>query len=290
MVLLASFVAIAPEASAQNVAQVSTKLAADTQRLATARTSLAATKRRQVAARRAHRALRGQVEARLVAIYKYGSTTEALATVATGGSMGEVGTSIDTLDIVTRHEARALRRFQRLGAELTKLAAKRAKLEADVKRGEAVVKKGRAALSRAQAAADAARDDAAKMATIRDSPLLPRVGHPENTAIAMATGSSVSNAQPVGFNQSGTASFYADSFSGELTANGERYDPNAFTAAHPSLPFGTWVNVSGPGGSIAVRINDRGPFVGGRVIDLSRAAAAAISLPGIGPVTLTVGA
>ena len=96
--------------------------------------------------------------------------------------------------------------------------------------------------------------------------------------------------QPTGFTQTGVASFYHDSFTGEKTANGEHYDPNAFTAAHPSLPFGTWVNVSWEGGSVAVRINDRGPYVGGRIIDLSRAAAQAINLPGIATVTVSVGA
>ncbi|MCW2956198.1 MAG: hypothetical protein JWO69_1067, partial [Thermoleophilia bacterium] len=167
---------------------------------------------------------------------------------------------------------------------------RRATLETRIERAEAAVRKGRATLHRATTALERAREEAAAMSATPDSPLLPRVGHPENTALATADSSSISNSQPVGFAQAGTASYYADSFTGELTANGERYDPNAFTAAHPSLPFGTWVNVRGTNGSIAVRINDRGPFIGGRIIDLSRAAAQAIGLPGIGPVQLTVGA
>ena len=73
----------------------------------------------------------------------------------------------------------------------------------------------------------------------------------------------------------GLASYYADRFHGRLTANGERYDRQAFTAAHRRLPFGTQVVVTrlDDGRAVTVRINDRGPFVRGRVIDLSHAAA-----------------
>lgn len=67
---------------------------------------------------------------------------------------------------------------------------------------------------------------------------------------------------------------------GTRTANGERYDPMGITAAHPSLPFDTKVRVTNPksGDSVVVRINDRGPFTGDRIIDLSQGAAQAINL------------
>lgn len=73
----------------------------------------------------------------------------------------------------------------------------------------------------------------------------------------------------------GIASYYADRFHGRQTASGERYDRNAYTAAHRRLPFGTLVQVTriDNGKTVEVRINDRGPFVKGRVIDLSYAAA-----------------
>ena len=73
----------------------------------------------------------------------------------------------------------------------------------------------------------------------------------------------------------GVASFYAESLHGRRTASGERYDKQALTAAHPSLPFGSRVRVTNlhNGQSVVVRINDRGPFVEKRVIDLSYAAA-----------------
>lgn len=75
--------------------------------------------------------------------------------------------------------------------------------------------------------------------------------------------------------QVGKASYYCCSFAGKLTANGERFNPGAMTAAHKTLPFGTVVRVVHlkTGRSIVVRINDRGPFVGGRIIDLSKGAA-----------------
>ncbi len=78
----------------------------------------------------------------------------------------------------------------------------------------------------------------------------------------------------------GVASWYGLPFHGRRTASGERFDMNAFTAAHPHLPFGTRVRVHNPhnGRSVVVRINDRGPHVGGRIIDLSHAAARALGL------------
>jgi rare lipoprotein A len=91
--------------------------------------------------------------------------------------------------------------------------------------------------------------------------------------------------------QVGTASFYG-SEGGSKTANGENYNPGGYTAAHRSLPFGTKVRVTNVhnGRSVVVRINDRGPFIGGRIIDLSTAAARAIGLVkrGVGPVRLEV--
>jgi rare lipoprotein A len=79
------------------------------------------------------------------------------------------------------------------------------------------------------------------------------------------------------------ASFYEE---GQLTASGERFDPDALTAAHRTLPFGTRVRVTNPanGESVTVRINDRGPFVAGRCLDLSRAAFTDIADPVAGVV------
>lgn len=82
----------------------------------------------------------------------------------------------------------------------------------------------------------------------------------------------------------GVASWYGPQFDGNRTANGERYDMHAMTAAHRSLPFGTIVEVRDldNGRTCRVRINDRGPFVRGRVVDLSYAAARALDMVGPG--------
>jgi rare lipoprotein A len=80
--------------------------------------------------------------------------------------------------------------------------------------------------------------------------------------------------------QSGEASWYAATFQGHLTANGERYDSGALTAAHRTLPLGSYVRVRSvaTGKSVVVRINDRGPYIKHRIIDLSYAAAKALGL------------
>ncbi len=93
-------------------------------------------------------------------------------------------------------------------------------------------------------------------------------------------------------NLHGVASWYGEEFAGRTTANGEIFDPLQLTAAHRTLPFGTVVDVknSRTGQTVRVRINDRGPFVGNRMIDLSYAAAQQIGLidPGSGEVDVTI--
>jgi len=102
-----------------------------------------------------------------------------------------------------------------------------------------------------------------------------------NAAIAPSSGS--------GHSFSGMASYYGNE-SGSKTASGQRFNQNALTAAHRSLPFGTKLRVTHGGRSVVVTINDRGPFIRGRVLDLSTAAARAVGLTsaGVGRVTAEV--
>jgi rare lipoprotein A len=88
----------------------------------------------------------------------------------------------------------------------------------------------------------------------------------------------VANAAPSASQQEGLASGYAKHFNGRNTASGERYDSRALTAAHRTLPLGTEIRVTNleNGKSVRVRINDRGPHVRGRIVDLSSSAAAAL--------------
>jgi rare lipoprotein A len=100
-----------------------------------------------------------------------------------------------------------------------------------------------------------------------------------------------SNPSKSGFiSEEGQASYYADKFEGRATASGEIFQQRKLTAAHKTLPFGTEVRVTNLQNkkSVLVRINDRGPFVRGRIIDLSRAAAQEIDMirAGIVPVRI----
>jgi rare lipoprotein A len=102
-----------------------------------------------------------------------------------------------------------------------------------------------------------------------------------NAAVTPSSGS--------GRSFSGIASFYGNE-SGSQTASGQRFNQNALTCAHRSLPFGTKLKVTHGGQSVVVTVNDRGPFVRGRVLDLSTAAARAIGLAsaGVGRVDVEV--
>lgn len=92
--------------------------------------------------------------------------------------------------------------------------------------------------------------------------------------------------------RTGTASYYGKRFAGNLTANGERFDPSEMTAAHRSLPFGTRIQVTNlvNGKKIVVRVNDRGPYVNSRILDLSRGAAEKLGMidSGTAPVRLRI--
>jgi rare lipoprotein A len=102
----------------------------------------------------------------------------------------------------------------------------------------------------------------------------------------------VAKAARIGATEQGIASWYGYPYHGRAAANGEIYDMEKLTAAHRTLPFGTWVEVANLENEkrVTVRITDRGPFVHGRVIDLSKAAARDIDMlgPGLAKVRLTV--
>jgi rare lipoprotein A len=100
---------------------------------------------------------------------------------------------------------------------------------------------------------------------------------------------SVSSGSGSGRIFSGIASFYGNE-SGRQTASGQRFNQEAMTAAHRTLPFGTRLKVTHAGRSVIVTINDRGPFVRGRVLDLSTGAARAVGLTsqGVGPVVAEI--
>ena len=106
----------------------------------------------------------------------------------------------------------------------------------------------------------------------------------------LSTGGSAMSQADSSRSESGIASVYSTE-SGSGTASGQKLDPQALTAAHRTLPFGTKVRVTNKknGHSVVVTINDRGPFVSGRVIDVTPAGARALGFSGLTQVTLKVG-
>jgi rare lipoprotein A len=116
--------------------------------------------------------------------------------------------------------------------------------------------------------------------------------------LALLAGSCAGRKRPVTstdlrrYEERGIASYYGKKFHGRMTANGERFDMRELTAAHRTLPFGTVVRVTNlnNGREVRVRINDRGPWVKGRIIDLSRGAAKKLDMirDGIVPVRIKV--
>src|SRR5262245_14988205 len=108
--------------------------------------------------------------------------------------------------------------------------------------------------------------------------------------VASCGGKKVKTAKPprMGSTETGSASWYGYPYHGRQAANGEIYDMEKMTAAHRTMPFNTWVRVQNLSNhrSVDVRIQDRGPFIDGRIIDLSRAAAREIEM--IGPGTAKV--
>jgi len=96
------------------------------------------------------------------------------------------------------------------------------------------------------------------------------------------------NYSATGIKFSGVASWYGNEFNGRPTASGEIFNENDFTCASRTLPFGTYLKVSYGGRHIVVRVNDRGPYVNGRVLDLSKASARALGVSGIGNISAEI--
>ena len=93
--------------------------------------------------------------------------------------------------------------------------------------------------------------------------------------LSLLTGCASHDVDPRGYDKTGTASYYGARHHGKRTASGEPFNQNALTAAHPRLPFGTRLLVTNLSNkkSVVVRVNDRGPYTRGRIIDVSRKAA-----------------
>ena len=225
------------------------------------------------------------LEVRLVSIYKANGVAGLDRVLSENGSVQRANDMADVVNTVSRHDARELRRYHRLTQRIPALQRQAAELRHEIGDVKREIKADRKAIKREYHRRAQAQLRAIRMARTADAPLTPRAVAPETVSASLA---GTTAARSSGYSESGVASVYDNSFAGEETANGESYDPGALTAAHQTLPLGTWVSVEGPGGSVLVRINDRGPFIGGRIIDLSPASAAAVGIVGLGDVKITV--
>ncbi len=119
-----------------------------------------------------------------------------------------------------------------------------------------------------------------------------KANQPENEVVPVNDANNSTNESVIDYTNKGTmiASWYGPKFHGKLTANGETYDQMAFTAAHKQLKFGTLLKITNlrNNKSVIVRINDRGPFIPGRNLDLSKASALALGMMGRGVVKVNV--
>lgn len=291
-VLLALVLPHPQRSQAATSAQAHASVVRDERQLRKLRTSLAQTDARLARTTALHARVLTTVRGRLVAIYKTSDPSIVDALMANGStSVADTRLVAETVNRIARNDARSLNRVAALSRQMTQLRGEHARLVARTALLTRQLAQHRADLAAAlrQAASEraAAQARAEAMAKVKDIPLTPRAVAPET--LAASAGSDVDEPAPApAGSYSGMASMYSDSFAGQQTASGERYNPGAMTAAHPSLPLGTWVTVHGPGGTALVRINDRGPFVGGRVLDLSRAAANAVGLGGLGYVSFSV--
>jgi peptidoglycan hydrolase CwlO-like protein len=122
----------------------------------------------------------------------------------------------------------------------------------------------------------------------RDAQIAQPSGTTQPPSSAIATKDIPAGYVSTGVSFGGVASWYGPGFAGNLTANGEIYDPMGLTAASKELPFNTLLFVKYQGRGVVVRINDRGPYVGDRIIDLSQGAAETVGMGGIGWIDATI--
>jgi len=237
---------------------------------------------------------------RAVEAYKAGSVTR-LALLLSADSLGDLMTIAEATLVAGEIEGRAL---EELIEARTEVQAAQDRL--DVRKGELL-----AAQTQAQSLSlqitDTIEQRRARLAEMTE-----RIAELEAQARAAAAVSATaqnidvgaellkilqpagpSRGIPDGFASTGVtfegiASWYGPGFEGNPTASGQIFDPSLFTAASKELPLGSWLHVSHQGRGVVVLVNDRGPYVEGRILDLSHAAAQAIGITGLGWVKATI--
>ncbi len=238
-------------------------------------------------------------EGRIAAIYKLGDSSmyavvlssedfsDALARVSYLSKVSEndqrlvaqVKAQADTVRLM-HEKVDTLKQAQ--AEDVNALTARKRQLEGKIATGTASINKQNQAL--AQARQKEELDRLAQETTADSGSLfMGTMGAP-----VIVSNTPPAGLQPTGITLNGLASWYGPGFQGNTTANGEIYNMYGYTAAHKSLPFNTWIKVTHGGRSVFVRINDRGPYVGGRILDLSFSSAQAIGISGVGYVNAEI--
>jgi rare lipoprotein A len=256
-----------------------------------------------------YRAARGRYVDSAIRAYKAGSNAQ-LELLLSARSMSELASLVQAADEIARIDSAALTdalasRRRALGAQAA-LDTEKQGLLAAREQVESVTASLSAVTDERSAVLDELTTEIARLEQeARERALAARLAAAEAAEAASldeaflevlepdASGAGPAQNLPDGFAATGVsfegaASWYGPGFEGDATANGEIYDPEQFTAASKELPFDTWLYVSYEGRAVIVRINDRGPYVGERILDLSQAAAQAVGLSGVGWVEIEI--
>lgn len=241
-------------------------------------------------------------ERRLSAIYKLGEHpvyeiffssgdfTDALAQISYLTAISESDRKLVARVKSEAEEVRSLHELvdnlkQTRAEDLNELKRQRDQLQAQVESGKKQIDAAMLKLAQAQAQE---RDEETRRLAEEAALDNDAAGYLVSGPSVLIGSSPPPGLQPSGVILRGVASWYGPGFHGASTASGERYNMYAYTAAHKTLPFGTWLKVTYRGRSVFVRINDRGPYIGNRILDLSKASAEALGLSGIGYVTAEI--
>ena len=240
-------------------------------------------------AQRAHDEAMEEYVARAIEAYKDGPGSD-LAMLLSATTLDQLYAAAELSGYSARRDARALEdlvaaeedarrsqeridlRKQRLLAKHTEVDRLSGEIEANIEARRAVLKELTAevrALEEQAAAAAAATAQPGEALLNLLQPSGPAPGIPDGFA-------------GTGVTFEGIASWYGPGFEGNPTANGDIFDPDLFTAASKELPLGTWLYVTHGGRGVVVLVNDRGPYVDGRILDLSQAAAESLGIGGLG--------
>jgi hypothetical protein len=224
-----------------------------------------------------------------VALYKAGPTP-ALDLMLSARSMSDAFTIVEATDAYDESASRELDSLIRVKNEAALTQAR-----IDASKQELLVSKQRAdAIAGEIAGTLATRRARLRVLTQRIAALeraarlaAARAAHPGEALLDLLTPSGPAPGIPDGFAGTGVtfegiASWYGPGFEGNSTANGDIFDPNLYTAASLDLPLGSWLYVAHEGRGVVVYVNDRGPYIEDRILDLSQAAAEAIGITGLG--------